>query len=173
MTGNRNFVRFAHSQSKVTDKITKQKKVKSYWCKNESVNTANFSIYFICIPNINLYTILEVIIASACQHFIYEWAKRPKFLFAVIYGSPRKHSSSSKTFKKNREKFKFIFMTILGLAESFKTKNRPGPARPVPTARLFDGLFLGSYKRKERKILKQSLFKSSIYAFKIRDRYLS
>ena len=33
----------------------------------------------------------------------YEWAKRTKFLLAVIYGSPRRHSDSSKTFKKNRK----------------------------------------------------------------------
>ena len=31
---------------------------------------------------------------------IYEWAKRTKFLLAVIYGSPRRHLNSYKTFKK-------------------------------------------------------------------------
>jgi len=30
----------------------------------------------------------------------------------------------------NLKKFKYIFMTILGLAESFKTMNRPCQARP-------------------------------------------
>ena len=33
-------------------------------------------------------------------------------------------------------------MTILGLAELFKTMNRPGP-----TVTLLDGLFLGKYNR--------------------------
>ena len=37
---------------------------------------------------------------------------------------------------------KYIFMTILGLAESFKTMNRPDP-----TVTLFDALFLGEYKK--------------------------
>ena len=32
-----------------------------------------------------------------------------------------------KPFEKNRKKLKYIFMPILGLAESFKTMNRPGP----------------------------------------------
>ena len=31
---------------------------------------------------------------------------------------------------KNRKKRKDIFMSILGLAESLKTMNRPDPARP-------------------------------------------
>ena len=49
-----------------------------------------------------------------------------------------------KPLKKNRKKFKYIFMTILGVAESFKTMNRPNPADPIVT--LFDGLFLTKYK---------------------------
>ena len=40
------------------------------------------------------------------------------------------------------ENIKYIFMTILGQTESFKTMNRPGP-----TVMLFDGLFLRKYKR--------------------------
>jgi len=44
--------------------------------------------------------------------FYYKWAKQTKFLFAVIYGSPRRYSNSS-------------FIIILGLTESFKTMNRP------------------------------------------------
>ena len=31
---------------------------------------------------------------------------------------------------KNWKKLKYIYMTILGIAESFKTMNRPGPTRP-------------------------------------------
>ena len=37
-------------------------------------------------------------------------------------------------------------MTILGLAESFKTVNRPGPTWPGSTLTLFDSLFIGQYK---------------------------
>ena len=48
----------------------------------------------------------------------YEWTKQTMFLLSVIYGSPRQHWNSSKTFKKNREKLKYSFMTILGLTES-------------------------------------------------------
>ena len=43
---------------------------------------------------------------------------------------------------KNRKKLKYIFMIILGLTESFKSMNRPGP-----TVTLFDGLFLEKFKR--------------------------
>ena len=55
----------------------------------------------------------------------YEWAKRTKLLLAIIYGSRRQHSDSFKTFEKNREKLKWRFMTIFGLAELFKAMNRP------------------------------------------------
>ena len=44
-------------------------------------------------------------------------------------------------------------MTILGLAESFKTLNRPEPAGPTLT--LFDSLFLEKYKRWRLEILTQ------------------
>ena len=58
-------------------------------------------------------------------------------------------------------------MTILGLAESFKTMNRPDP-----TLTLFDGLFLGNYKRQRIEIFTQLLsFKSPICAIKIWDRH--
>ena len=40
------------------------------------------------------------------------------------------------------KKLKCIFMIILGLTESFTMMNRPNP-----TVTLFDGLFLGKYKR--------------------------
>ena len=40
---------------------------------------------------------------------------------------------------------KYNFIIILGLAESFKTMNRP--ARPDPTVTLFDGLLLRKYER--------------------------
>ena len=46
----------------------------------------------------------------------------------VIYGSSRRHSNSSKAYFKESERLKYIFMTISGLAESFKTVNRPDPA---------------------------------------------
>ena len=51
----------------------------------------------------------------------YESAKRTEFLLAVIYGSPRPHSDSSKTFKVNWKKLKKSFMTI----------SRPGPTVTV------------------------------------------
>ena len=53
-------------------------------------------------------------------------------------------------------------MTILGLAESFKTMNRP-----YPTVTIFDGLFLRKYKRQRREILTQASLKSRICAIKI------
>ena len=59
-------------------------------------------------------------------------------------------------------------MTILGLAESFKTMNRQDL-----TVTLFDGLFIGNYMRQGIRILTQLLlFKSSICAIKIWDQYL-
>ena len=42
---------------------------------------------------------------------------------------------------------RYIFITILELAKSFKTINRPDPTRPDMTVTLFDGLFLGKHKR--------------------------
>ena len=60
-------------------------------------------------------------------------------------------------YKKNRNKLKFIFMTIVGLAESFKTIT--DPAQSDPTVTLFDGLLLRNYNR--------SSFKSSIFTIKI------
>ena len=43
----------------------------------------------------------------------YEWARRTKFLSAVIYGSSRRLSNSSKNFKENLKKLKSFFMVIL------------------------------------------------------------
>ena len=63
-------------------------------------------------------------------------------------------------------------MTILGLAESPKTINRPDLIRPDPTVTQFDSLFIEKYKRQRRKILTQSLFLSLICAIKICNRYL-
>ena len=40
-----------------------------------------------------------------------------------------------------------ILMTHLGLAETFKTMNRPNPTRPDPTVMLFVGLYLRKNKR--------------------------
>ena len=68
-----------------------------------------------------------------------EWAKQTKFLLAVTYERLDDIHTALKPLKKI-EKFKYIFMIILGLAESFKTMNRPDPI-----VRLFDGLFLGKY----------------------------
>ena len=96
----------------------------------------------------------------------YQWAKRMKFIFTVIYGSPSRHSNSSKTFKKTRKKLKYIFMTILGLAESFKKMNWPISTRPGPHVTVFAGFFLGKYKRYWGEILTESLFQSSICAIK-------
>ena len=62
---------------------------------------------------------------------------------------------------------KYTFMTILGLAKLLKAMNRPDP-----TVTLFDSLFLKKYKRQGIEILTKSLFKSSICAIKIWDRYL-
>ena len=72
----------------------------------------------------------------------YERAKRTNSLLSDLYGSSRRHSINSKTFKKNRKKVGEIFMTILELDEPFKKMNRSGP-----TVTLFDNLFLGQYKR--------------------------
>ena len=70
---------------------------------------------------------------------------RTDFLLAVIYGSPRRHSHSSKTFKKGLEQMKYIFIIILG---PDKRMNQVGlvhsnnePARPGLTATFFDGLY--------------------------------
>ena len=54
----------------------------------------------------------------------YEWAKRMKFLLAVIHGCHLDDIQT--TLKTFRKKFKYIFMIILKLAESFKMMNRPG-----------------------------------------------
>ena len=62
-------------------------------------------------------------------------------------------------------------MTILWLAESFKSMNRPSPTRFGRTVNLFDGLFLGNYKILGREILIQSSFNSSIRAITIWHRY--
>ena len=48
------------------------------------------------------YTILKERFTCVLAYlFHYEWAKRTKFLLAVIYGSACRHSIGSKTFKKN------------------------------------------------------------------------
>ena len=48
---------------------------------------------------------------------------------------------------KKSKKIEIIFFTLLGLAESFNTMNRTDPFRTGLTVTLFDGLFLGIYKR--------------------------
>ena len=72
----------------------------------------------------------------------YDWVKRTKFLSAVKYGSPRRHSNSSKTFKNKSEKLKYIFITILGLAEPFKTMKWLDPTQPCPVRPNRNGLWL-------------------------------
>ena len=42
-------------------------------------------------------------------HTEFQVSERTKFLLAVIYGSLRRHSISSKTFKKNRKKIEIKF----------------------------------------------------------------
>ena len=60
--------------------------------------------------------------------------------------SPWWYNCTCFVWEKNDGKIlKYIFMTILGLAESFTTMNRPDP-----TITLFDGLFLGKCKWKGR-----------------------
>ena len=56
-------------------------------------------------------------------------------------------------------------MTIFGLAESFKTMNRPDMTRPGATVTLFDGLFLGEYESQGCKILTQFSFMAPICFF--------
>ena len=60
-------------------------------------------------------------------------------------------------------------MTIFGLAQSFKTMNRPDPTRPY---RSLTANFLKTIKDRHIKLNKKSLFKSLIYAIKIGNLYL-
>ena len=50
------------------------------------------------------FTSAYLLVAKVAEKYMkicfYEWAKQTKFLLAVIYGSPRRHSNSSKIFKK-------------------------------------------------------------------------
>ena len=57
------------------------------------------------------------------EYQVIVWTEWTKFLLAIVYVSPRRHPNDSKTFEK---KLKYIFVTILGLAETFDTD----PARP-------------------------------------------
>ena len=67
---------------------------------------------------------------------------------------------------------KQFYVTIFGLAELFKTRKWPGPARLKMTIELFDNLFLGKYIREVHEILTQFSFQFSILAIKIWDQYL-
>ena len=73
----------------------------------------------------------------------YEWVKRTKFLLAVMYGSPRRHSNSSKIFLRKKKNEKHL-LTILGLAGSFKFQSDE-QARPDLTVPQFDELFLKNF----------------------------
>ena len=53
----------------------------------------------------------------------HEKAKEKKFLLAVTYTLLRRHSNISTL--GHTAQLKYIFMIILGLAESFKTMNQP------------------------------------------------
>ena len=77
------------------------------------------------------------------HNIVFYYCKWTKFLLAVIYGSPGRHSNNTKTFKKIRKKIEYNLYDLLRLAESFKTMNRPGP-----TVTLFDDIFLGKYNIK-------------------------
>ena len=82
------------------------------------------------------------ILYDCIHNSVYSYYGCAKFLLAVmINGSACRHLISSKTFKNNRNKLKYIFMTILKLAESLKTMNRPNP-----TVTIFHGLFIGNIK---------------------------
>ena len=78
---------------------------------------------------LNMFTRSSDWIFNPMRYTGYEYAKQTKFLLAAIYGSPRRHSNGSKTFKKIRKNWN-TFMAILGQAESFKAMNRPDPTRP-------------------------------------------
>ena len=49
--------------------------------------------------------------------------------------------------EKKSETIELHFLTILGLAELFKTMNRPDSNRPGQTAMPLDGSYFGEYKR--------------------------
>ena len=53
---------------------------------------------------INVSTNLSTYPSHLRSQDYYEWTKRTKFLLAVIYGLPRRHSNSFKTFLKNWKK---------------------------------------------------------------------
>ena len=95
------------------------------------------------------------------RYNLYEWAKRTKFILAVMYGSVRRHQIGSKTFKKNRKNVRSRRMTIFGPAKLFGIMNRPDPA-----VTLFKGLFLWKYIRWGFEILTQSWCKTPIYVIK-------
>ena len=75
-----------------------------------------------------------------------------KLLLAVIYGSPRRHSNSSKIFKKiGKIEINFYdhFRTSWSLIRCAKRVKRwTGPAGPGSTITFFDGLFFGQYKKR-------------------------
>ena len=98
-------------------------KIACYLCRN------TFAVWDIYVrqkklyPN-NWYNMFDL------ELTYYEWAKRTKSLLAFIYGSPWRYSNNSKIFKIKSKKIEIIFITILGLAQSFKMMNRLDPARP-------------------------------------------
>ena len=83
----------------------------------------------------------------------YEWAKS---LLSVIHRSPRRHSNNFETFKKIGKKFKYIFLIIFGLVESFK--QWIGPTRPDHDA---------IWRLISRKILKIGIWKFDIILIKV------
>ena len=54
---------------------------------------------YICSPKFKLKRILDNFTYQKTAEY-YEWAKRMKFLLAVIYGAPPRHQTALKPFKK-------------------------------------------------------------------------
>ena len=57
----------------------------------------------------NIFGFRKKVASNLNEIFYYEWAKRTKFLLTVMYGSPRRHSDISKTFKNKSEKIEIKF----------------------------------------------------------------
>ena len=75
----------------------------------------------------------------------YKWAKRTKFLLAVIYRLPRRHSKSSKNLWKKSEKSEINWYAFYSPYKSFKTMDRSD-------CKALDGLLIGKYKRRDRDV---------------------
>ena len=93
-----------------------------------------FSYYFLLQTKQKWISIIvtEIVIYTRCAAYnntvrnYYDWDKWTKFLLQSYMG----HLDDIQTAPKPLYKFKYIFMTIIGLAESVKAMNRSGPTRP-------------------------------------------